>query len=120
MLSKFTLVTSLPLVLNLSLFVTCVFCLKMPLLFFGPRIIHLYHKTGVNNLQHFFQLHDFFIVQFIFICSFQGTDVLTSLTSVLHDDKESPPQKYLNLTTSWMRVETLRRLTTSWLSQQVI
>lgn len=30
------------------------------------------------------------MVQFMFICSFQGTDVLTLLTSVLHDDKEFP------------------------------
>ena len=36
------------------------------------------------------QLQDFCVVQFIFICSFQGTDILTSLTSVLHDDKEFP------------------------------
>ena len=28
------------------------------------------------------------MVQFMLFCSFQGTDVLTLLTSVLHDDKE--------------------------------
>ncbi|KAM7224847.1 hypothetical protein CapIbe_024067 [Capra ibex] len=35
-------------------------------------------------------LRDFSIVLFIFICSFQGIGILTSLTSVLHDDKEFP------------------------------
>ena len=35
------------------------------------------------------------MVQFMFICSFQGTDVLTLLTSVLHDDKEfSDPEVF--------------------------
>lgn len=41
-------------------------------------------------MQNFFQLHDFFIIKFVFICSFQGTSVLISLTSVLRDDKEFP------------------------------
>ena len=47
-------------------------------------------KIELSDLPHFFQLYNFFITQFIFICPFQGTRVLTSLTSVLHDGKEFP------------------------------
>lgn len=47
-------------------------------------------KIELSGLPHFFQLYTFFTTQFIFICLLQGTTVLTSLTSVLHDSQEFP------------------------------
>lgn len=48
------------------------------------------HKIGLNDFQHFFQFHNFFVTHFIFTCSFQGTTIFASLTSVLHSDREFP------------------------------
>lgn len=77
--------------LNSSLFIIWSVCLEISLHFFGPRFLHLWIKeTGLSNIQHFFQLCNFLITQFIFVCSFQGTTILTSLTSVLYDCKAFP------------------------------
>ncbi|MXQ92746.1 hypothetical protein E5288_WYG004395 [Bos mutus] len=58
-----------------------------------PRI----HVPSISEAVHLaaslpLVLNVFFFItfQFIFICSFQGTGILTSLTSVLYDDKEFP------------------------------
>ena len=90
MLLKFTLAASLPLVLKLSLFLHVLSASKYHCLSLELGFLIINPQNGLNDLQHFFQFPDFSIVQFISICSFQGTNILTSLTSVLHDGKEFP------------------------------
>lgn len=68
----------------------------MSLLF--PWISNFSTKNGINENQVTFNISSSSLTSVCFFtcaCSFQGTTIITSLTSVLHDDKEFPnPERF--------------------------
>nr|XP_040129210.1 cytochrome P450 2C16-like [Ictidomys tridecemlineatus] len=59
--------------------------LEISMLFFEQGSLLI--PFGLSKFQNFLQLHDS-TTWFICVCSLQGTTIITSLTSVLHDSKE--------------------------------
>ena len=99
MLWEATLTRLLPLALNLSMPIALSVWFEMSLLFFGPRLPHLWAE-----LQHFFQLHDF-------ITHFRTQPYLHFWPLCWIMTKDSPTQRSLTLATSWRRMATWKRAT---------
>lgn len=84
-------------VLNLSMPIALSVWFEMPLLFFGPRLPHLWAE-----LKHFFQLHDF-------ITHFRTQPYLHFYPLCWIMTKNPPTQRSLILATSWRRQATCKR-----------